>query len=111
MSDAYDLTATGFGHYNVKPRNRFFVVNPATKRVTMVQAGTTHGTSVEWSSRLVARDDSTNHTTERILDITITKSLFGKVSSSERKVLEDTNQMVADHVADAIKLVVCVFCE
>ena len=76
----------------------------------MVQAGTTHGTSVEWSSRLVARDDSTNHTTERILDITITKSL-SEVSSSERKVLEDTNQMVADHVADAIKLVVCVFCE
>jgi hypothetical protein len=56
VSEAYDFTVPGFGYYSIKPRNIFFVVNSVTKRVTMVQAGNTDGTSVEWSSKLVARD-------------------------------------------------------
>ena len=43
----------------------FFVVNPVTKRVTMVQAGSAHGTSVEWSGQLVARGDDIIHLTLR----------------------------------------------
>ncbi|KAF8346297.1 hypothetical protein F5887DRAFT_107068 [Amanita rubescens] len=55
LSEAYDFTVSGFGRYHFKPRNRFFIVNSVTKRVTMVQASSTQGTSVDWSGRLVAR--------------------------------------------------------
>lgn len=61
MSEAYDFTVASSGHYNFEPRNRFFIVNPVTKRVTMVRAGSTHGTSVEWAGghvALVARGNS-----------------------------------------------------
>ena len=61
MSEAYDFTVSGFGRYHFKPRNRFFVVNSVTKRVTMVQAGSTRGTSVDWSGRLVARGNEQSH--------------------------------------------------
>lgn len=80
----------------------------------MVQAGTTQGTSVEWPSRLVARDDidnSANHYgAQRVQNIKITKFL-GTVSTANKEALEEANQMVVDHTTDALRLVVCVFCE
>ena len=108
MSEAYDLTVTGFGQYNFKPRNRFFVVNPATKRVTMVQAASTHGTSVEWSRQLVARGG----------DIPVVKppkdikySSFSGCKEGNKKDLESARENVVARVQKALRLVVCVFSE
>ena len=98
MSKAYDFTA-GFGHYNFMPRNQFFVVNQATKRVTMVQAGSTHGASVEWSRQLVARGGGP------VVHVT-----FGRGCSEEERVhLEFATQKVVDLVKNALALVVCLF--
>ena len=99
MSEAYDFT-TGFGHYDFKPKNIFFVVNPVTKRVTMVRAGSTRGTSVEWSGpsgQLVARAD--DH-----------KPTYGDGCSDEQKEkLASRIKVVMSHVKEALQLVVCVF--
>jgi hypothetical protein len=110
VSEAYDLTVTGFGHYNFKPRNRFFVVNPTTKRVTMVQAGSTHGTSVEWSRQLVARgDDIPVDKPPKLKDIKY--SLFSGCKKDEKAKLKPARQNVVDRVQEALRLVVCVFSE
>ena len=105
MSESYDFTVTGFGRYNFKPRNRFFVVNPATKRVTVVRAGGTHGASVEWSGQLVTRGKD-------IIIPTLAQVKFGDGCSEDQKNhLKHYTQMIVDRVVEAQQLVVCVFPE
>ena len=108
MSEAYDFAGTGFGHYNFKPRNRFFVVNPATKRVTMVQAGSTHEISVKWSGQLFARGDDI---VAKPLDLTPIRFGFRSKCKENKGHVESGRQMIADSIQQALKLVVCVFTE
>ena len=61
VSKAYDFAVSGLGRYNFKPRNRFFIVDPVTKKVITVQAGSTRWTSAVWSpGGLVARDSDSH---------------------------------------------------
>ena len=107
MSEAYDFTV--FGRYSVEPRNRFFVVNPATKRVTMVQAGSTLGTSVEWSGKLVARDN--NIIVANLKSVTQDSIGFFGCSEKQKADLVSETQIVVDHVMEALKSVFRVFYE
>jgi hypothetical protein len=67
----------------------------------MVQAGTTHGTSVEWSRQLVARG---------LDNITIRKPTFGDgCSEATKRALETYTEMIVGRVNRARQLVVCVF--
>lgn len=63
----------------------------------MVQAGTTHGTSVEWSGQLVARGDN---------DLT-----FDGCSDDQQNSLRTTNDEIVKDATGAQELVVCVFSE
>ena len=71
----------------------------------MVQAGITHGTSVEWSGQLLARGNNI------IVPIPVPRQKFGGCSEEEKKRLESDTQELLVLIKTALQLVVCVFSE
>ena len=69
----------------------------------MVQAGSIHGTSVEWSGQLVARDGGAK--------VIIKKPTFVGCSESLEEELTGYTQMLVDSIESARELVVCFFFE
>ena len=106
VSKAYNFAVSGFGHYNFKPRNRFFIIDPVTKKVMIVQAGSSPcWTSVDWSpGGLVAWD---THSHEWLPDPPHTMK-FRQCDTYEMCVLYRMAVKAKELADAAAKLVACV---
>ena len=98
VSKAYNFAVSGFGRYNFKPRNRFFIIDLVTNKVIMVQADNTRWTSVDWSpGGLVARHEW--------LPAPAHSMVFRGCNTDEMRVLYRTAVKAMQRAADALELV------